>query len=90
MSEYGFMPFEACDLCGQRWPTRYQYSIRVEGPEGFRIVLFCQTCFAQMFEVGVRGFNRRYTGTTGMWEYGTGRPLKESTATERSPEGGGG
>ena len=61
--EYGWMPFEPCAECAGKWPTRYQYTVQVDGPDGSVSVRLCQTCFGKVFANGVRTFNLRHTGT---------------------------
>jgi hypothetical protein len=61
--DYGFMPHEPCDQCAGRWPTRYQYIVQVDGPDGTVSVRLCQICFGEVFADGVRRFNLKYTGT---------------------------
>ena len=64
--EYGWMPFLACDRCQARWPTRYQYIVHVDGPDGAIDVHLCSICFGKIFEFGVRTFNLSFTGRKAM------------------------
>lgn len=48
--EYGWMPNEPCSWCHTRWPTRIQYTVVVDGPDGQAAARLCSQCWHRLVD----------------------------------------